>query len=74
MFVGVLYDTVAAASSQTVCVRRADPQTPPQECPPATGERTNQLQDNDRVSKTWLLIMCMRSFATVQALTKPNKS
>ena len=57
MFVGVFYvDTVAAASSQTVCVGRADPQTSPQECPPATGERPNQLQDNDRVSETWLLL------------------
>ena len=50
MFVGVFYDTVEAVSSQTVCVGRADPQTPPQECPPATGERPNPLQDNVRVS------------------------
>ena len=56
MFVGVFYDTVEVASRQTVCVGRADPQTPPQEYPPATGERPNQLQDNDRVSKTWLLL------------------
>ena len=43
-------DTVEAASSRTVCVERADPQTSPQECPPAAGERPNQLQDNNRVS------------------------
>ena len=51
MFVGVFYvNIVEAASSQTVCIARADPQTSPQECPPATGERTDPLQDNDRVS------------------------
>ena len=48
MFVGVF--CIEASSSQTVCVGSADPQISSQECPLATDERTNQLQDNDRVS------------------------
>ena len=49
MFVDMFYvDTDEAASSTTDC---ANPQRSPQECPQATGERPNPLQ-NDRVSLT----------------------
>ena len=56
MFVGVFYvDTDEAASSTTDC---ADPQRSPQECPQATVETPNPLQNNDRVGLTQKLKIC----------------